>query len=291
MKRGRPLLWLACRKRIDKVILSHVSNALKIETSRSSNIKIFKRFRDKGLNATPRDIATLHTNKPEEFGKLVTTQSTKVKESINHEREVQSYTRGDHKELLDLTEAYTNNRNGIYKFASVGLSTGQDGWRSNCMAVMVMLQDLLPSGIASKAQIKKIERFVNFCTFVFNEWWLNGLLAASAPRNDLELFKNIKHFAEVVAALKAFNRHTWYLTGKLIPLVFWDESVSFAEKEALSAALLNLSPNSNPTMLKRCGNGFVKLVLPDIKSQHATMSLSHYINEDSGKIFQFVHIP
>ena len=132
---------------------------------------------------------------------------------------------------------------------------------------------------------------MNFCTFLFNEWWLNGPLAASAPRNDLELFKSIKHFAEVVAALKAFNRHTWYLTGKLVPLVFWDESVSFAEKEALSAALLNLSPNPNPTMLKRCGNGFGKLVLPDIKSQHATMSLSHYINEDSGKIFQFLHIP
>ena len=32
-------------------------------------------------------------------------------------------------------------------------------------------------------------------------------------------------------------------------------------------------------------------MLPDIKSQHASMSLSHYINEDGGKIFQFLHIP
>ena len=51
-----------------------------------------------------------------------------------------------------------------------------------------------------------------------------------------------------------------------------------------------MSSNPNPTMLNRCENGFGNPVLPDIKSQHATMSLSPYINEDSGKIFQFLHI-
>ena len=115
MKIGRSHLWLARRKQIGKVILYHVSNALKIETSRSSNIEIFKRFREKGLNATPHDIATLHPSNAQQFGEFVTTQSKKVKKFINHEKEIQSYTRGDYKELLDLTEAYTNNRNGTFR--------------------------------------------------------------------------------------------------------------------------------------------------------------------------------
>ena len=104
-------------------------------------------------------------------------------------------------------------------------------------------------------------------------------------------FEKHQAFAEVDAALKAFNRHLWYLTAELIALALSDEGVLFAEKEALSTTLLNLSPNPNLTMLKRCGNGFGKPLLPDIKSQHASMSLSHYTNEDGGKIFKFLHIP
>ena len=153
-----------------------------------------------------------------------------------------------------------------------------------------MLQNLLLSATAFKAQIKKIERFVNFCTFVFHEWWFNCPLAASAPRNDLELFRNIKRFDEVDAALKAFNRHTCYLAGEPVPLVLWNEGALFAEKVALFTVLLNLFPNPNLTVLKRGGNGCGKPVLLDFESQHASMSLSHYIIEDSDNIFQFLHI-
>ena len=94
---------------------------------------------------------------------------------------------------------------------------------------------IYPQGIASKSQLQKISRFVDFCTFVFNSWWFNCPLAASAPHQDLELDNNIKSFANVdpvvsAAALKAFSRHTWYLSGELIPVALWDEDVTYEEK-------------------------------------------------------------
>ena len=101
---------------------------------------------------------------------------------------------------------------------------------------MAMLQEYIPPGIASKSQLQKISRFVDFCTFVLNLWWFNCPLAASAPHQDLELVNNIKSFANVdpvvsAAALKAFSRHTSYLSGELIPLALWDEEVTYKEKK------------------------------------------------------------
>ena len=130
------LFSLACRKHIGEVILSHVWDALNIETSRSPNIKTFKRFQDKRFDATPHDIATWHTSNAQLSREFVTAQSTKVKKFMNHEREVQSYTRGGYKELSNLIEACTNNRNRTYKFAKCkAVNRAQDGWRSNCTAI------------------------------------------------------------------------------------------------------------------------------------------------------------
>ena len=42
---GRPLLWSACRHHIGEVIIGHVFNDLKIETSRSPEITVFNRLR------------------------------------------------------------------------------------------------------------------------------------------------------------------------------------------------------------------------------------------------------
>ena len=88
---------------------------------------------------------------------------------------------------------------------------------------IVLLQDYIPEGIMSKAQLQKITRFVDFCSFVFNSWQFNCSLAASAPSLDIKLFNDIRSFATVDsvvsnAAIKAFSRHAWYLIMvELIP--------------------------------------------------------------------------
>ena len=103
IKLGRPLLWLACGKHIGEIILTHVWEALKVETSRSPDIEIFKRFQDKGFDATPYASADLHTIKvnKQQLDEFFISQSKKIELFLEFEQDSQVYTRGDYKELLD----------------------------------------------------------------------------------------------------------------------------------------------------------------------------------------------
>ena len=119
-------------------------------------------------------------------------------------------------------------------------------------------------------------------------------LAALAPHQDLKLVNNIKSFANVdPAALKAFSRHTWYISGKFIPLALWDEDVTYEEKNLLADSI-NASQCSTSSagmeFTKRCGNGFGKPELPDVTArQH--LSLSQFATADSTMFFRILLIP
>ena len=119
-KLGRSLLWLVCRKHVGEVLLSHVWEALKIETSKSPDIELSKRFSDSGFPATPHATATLHTRDPQELGDFGINKGNKLKVMIDSIREAQAYPRGDYKELLDLMEAYIGKNIGQFKFTQCG---------------------------------------------------------------------------------------------------------------------------------------------------------------------------
>ena len=187
-KLGRPLLWIAFRKHIGETILTHVWKSLKIETSRAPDIKLFKRFREKGFDATPRYTAALHTKQREEQEEFLLTQTEKLKVFIEREKAVESYSRGDYMELLDLM-VYIGMNSGNYKFVKPG-AVHRARWMAKQLYCykLVMLKDFLPTGIVSKYQTQKLQRFVDFCTFVLNPWWFNCPLAVLAPRHDRPSF-------------------------------------------------------------------------------------------------------
>ena len=133
----------------------------------------------------PYTAAQLHTRDPQELEEFVITQAAKLKVLIDSIREVEANSRGDYKELLDLMKAYFGLNEGRFQFLGCGAV-------QNCYK-MAMLQEYIPPGIASKSQLQKISRFVDFCSFVFNLQWFNYFFAASVPHQDLELV-NIKNF-------------------------------------------------------------------------------------------------
>ena len=94
--------------------------ALKIETSRSPDIEVFKRFRDKDFPATPYTTAQIHTKDPHELGEFAITQATKLKVLIDSIREVEAYPRGDYQESLDLMEAYIGLNEGRIQYLGCG---------------------------------------------------------------------------------------------------------------------------------------------------------------------------
>ena len=60
-----------------------------------------------------------------------------------------------------------------------------------CCYKIVFLQDNLPHGIASKAHSDKLQRTVNFGTYVFNIWCFQSPFATSAPAFDTEFIRNL----------------------------------------------------------------------------------------------------
>ncbi|KAL4721447.1 hypothetical protein ACJJTC_007164 [Scirpophaga incertulas] len=64
----------------------------------------------------------------------------------------------------------------------------------------------------------------------------------SAPRNDLQLLKDLKAFESVnknlaTIALKKILNHLWYLSEELVSLAFFDDELSVQEKKKMVEAL------------------------------------------------------
>ena len=87
-------------------------------------------------------------------------------------------------------------------------------------------------------QLAKIQRFVQFCIFVYVPWWMACPVASAAPRNDMLLWNSCRQYVEVdsacaSAATKALSRHLWYLSEELVLLSLFDDGVTEQEKEQI----------------------------------------------------------
>lgn len=113
--------------------------------------------------------------------------------------------------------------------------------------------DQLPLGtVTTKHQKEKLKEFVMFITLIYSKWWLTSASATDAPWNDLCLYKNLIKFAKInkkisVSAIKAFDRHLWYLTGEIIPLALFSCILPDTEKAKLAAKMLKEKPVANQT--------------------------------------------
>src|SRR5688572_22041919 len=72
---------------------------------------------------------------------------------------------------------------------------------------------------------------------------------AETPRNDLQFLKAIhtypdKEISQV--ALTAFPRHLWYLSETLVGLSFFDDSVTFDEKQRMVYSMRNNQGSDEP---------------------------------------------
>ena len=288
-KLGRPLLWAACTKHIGETLLRQIWNDLNVETSRSSEIGIFKRFRDSGFAATPKD-QPLHTCTAD--GEFLNKQLQHMKTVISDLRREGVYPRGDYKELLDLIDVHLGNATS-YRFQRPG-AVHKARWMGKQLYCykLILLQEYLPRGIATKDQIKKMERIVQFCTFVLNDWWLNCSVATSAPRQDLTLLQNIKNYKEIDECLaksaeKAFLRHTWYMVGEMVPLALWDEDLVVEQKQGLADAIMSI-PECN-SFENRVGRAWGK---PNLSAVDTTkQNLGEYVTADSRMFFTTLKLP
>ncbi|KAK5879422.1 hypothetical protein CesoFtcFv8_024724 [Champsocephalus esox] len=139
------------------------------------------------------------------------------------------------------------------------------------LALMKQHIALLPQGtITTRQQVPKIRAFVIFITHIYAKWWLTCEKSVDAAWNDLTLYHHLQAYKAVdegiaPSAIKALERHRWYLIGEMLPLALFSSKVPNEDKRALASAILEHKPADLPMHLS---------------SALATTSLADLANKD-----------
>ena len=284
----RALLWLGCRYHVGEVILGHVFSALKLEVSKSPCIAMFERFRTH-FDVLDRKALQIFSE-PEEPEARAVLRRLRV-EAVATTEAQKDLVRDDCRECALLTLAFL--RGDRLEMRRPG-ALHKARWMGKilCTIKMVLLEDELvaasagPAGatIVTRQQAAKLRAFAVFVTHLYVPWWLTCRQAVDAPYNDLKLYKNLLAYQAVdatisAAALRAFQRHEWYLTAEMVPLALFSELVPDEEKRATADAMLALKPSEPLTRpADRFGHGFGKPRFPDLQPD---TSLHGLVSPDS----------
>ncbi|XP_010873297.2 uncharacterized protein LOC105013451 isoform X3 [Esox lucius] len=112
------------------------------------------------------------------------------------------------------------------------------------LALMEQHIALPPQGtITTRQQVPEIRAFAFFVTHIYAKWWLTCEKAVDAAWNDLTLYHHLQAYKAVdegiaASAIKALERHRWYLTGEMLPLALFSSKVPNDDKHALARAIL-----------------------------------------------------
>lgn len=83
------------------------------------------------------------------------------------------------------------------------------------------------------------------------------------------------------SAIRALNRHLWYLTAEMVPLALFSQHLPESERKALADALLTIKPASDlQAPLNRFGAGWGKPKFPSVVINETTR-LCDFVGEDS----------
>ena len=97
----------------------------------------------------------------------------------------------------------------------------------------------------------KIRAFAKFFTHIYATWWMACDTAVDAGWNDLTLYRHLCEYKAVdegiaASAIKALERHLWYLTGEMLPLALFSTKVPVGERRTLADAILEHKPADLP---------------------------------------------
>jgi len=105
------------------------------------------------------------------------------------------------------------------------------------------IRELPPGTITSRHQVQKVRAFATFVAHVYMQWWLTCKKTVDSPWNDLQLYQRLLAYETVDklishSAIRALNRHLWYLTVEMVPLALFSTRVPLNERQAIADALL-----------------------------------------------------
>ena len=239
----RKILWLACRRHVDEVIISDVWKMLFGSTSSPDN-PIFKRFRDdiwdqlittapfKTLEFKSRQLKTRRDEVIEFYTQLLTST-----DECQHQ-----LPRDDYKECAMVMLQIL----GVS--APQGIKWYRPGACHEARWMVVILYSAKMFAFSEQFSLEdgyigKLRRLCVFNALYYAPQWLTSSKGVDAPVNDLLFWKNCMKFKmedkEIAAvAIRAQERHMWYTTEELAPLCIFSNMISDAEKSQIAKQIL-----------------------------------------------------
>lgn len=246
---NRQLLWLACRHHIPELILKAAFQSLfgkttsPVETLFSTLKSSWKSLDLSNLSCPP----TTACYRSSVDSILEFLDDRLLSDNLQH------LTRGDYKELLELSKVCLGGTIERKKTYSYQLSRpGADHharWVSQCLYILKLslLQHQIDT--ISPQTKKKINTMASFILFVYIKFWISSPSLTRAATNDIQLYKQITTFKRVdknvsAAALVALQRHTWYLTEDCISIALFNPDLEDEEKNKLAQILESYQQHS-----------------------------------------------
>ena len=291
-KLQRAVLWSGCRPHIGEVLLSRVFNYLKIEVSKSPDVTLFTRLRS-NWDVRPHDSSHILPFCPANYSLQAQGLLAVMKEEVvSLAAEQVEFLRDDYREFTELSLLYLSSTKGEVTFQRPG-ALHKARWMAKlifCLKIALcvpQIRRLPPGTITSHHQVPKVRAFATFVTHVYIIWWLTCKQTVDSPWNDLQLYQCLLAYESVDklianSAIRALNRHLWYLTAKMVPLALYSTRVPFSERQALADAMLQFRPPSASDLqapVHQFGNGWGKPKFPS--SIDSSTRLCDLVGEDS----------
>ena len=101
---------------------------------------------------------------------------------------------------------------------------------------------------------KGLRQFCLFAVTIYLKAWFTAPLAACAPRNDLQLLKDLQSYQSIhtdisKATTAKLGNHLWYLSDELVGLAFFDRNIAADTKRKMVKSLQDREGDDEP--LKR----------------------------------------
>lgn len=275
-KMQKDMLWLACRHHIMEIMLEAVvSEAL--GPSSGPEILMFKRFKAAWPEIDPTKFNSALSSSQDNASHMIAF----AQDQLN-----KFQPRDDYKELLDLTIVYLGGvpSKGISFKAPAGLHRAR--WMAKaiyCLKIMLFSRQFK----LTKKEEANVQQVCAFVVTIYVKYWFSCPSACSAPKNDLQMLKDIKKYERVnknvaKVALKKILGHLWYISEELVAFAFFDDQLNPEIRQRMASALQNDGLEHSP---KR-----VTLSSTDI-NLISEKELDHFVTSNTMKFFEIMNIP
>lgn len=149
--------------------------------------------------------------------------------------------RDDYRELLNLTTIFLGGipEKGVSFRRPAGVHRAR--WMARalyCLKIYLFKHQFK----LTKKDEKAVRKICISTVVIYVKYWFQAPSGWSAPRNDLQLLKNLKAFEIfnkniAAVALKKILNHLWYLSEELVSLAFFDDDLSVHQKKKMVEAL------------------------------------------------------